>query len=784
MTPGRGAPDRAPPHGPEGGIPTTALMLGMGWFPNDTGGLARYFRGLFEALHVEDAGTCAVVIGPADDAPAGVVAVSRPGAPTPVRVLRFALAARRTARAAPSLTDVHFALYAALPLALRPLRHRPLVVHFHGPWAAESEAAGQGAAAAAAKRTLERWVYRRADRVVVLSSAFRRLLVERHRIEPWKIDVIPPGVDLDRFSPGGPEDRRRLGVPEGTWLAVTARRLVPRMGLDVLLRAWAATSAPRGLLAIAGDGPERLPLEALAQELGISGEVRFLGRVDDETLRAWYRAADVSVVPSLALEGFGLVVLEALACGTPVIVSDTGGLPEAVAGLGGTCVVPAGDHPVLAHRLEQAKDATVPLPARDACRRHAERYTWQKAAQRHRAAYAAVASPGGARRLRVVYMDHTAALSGGELALLRLLVALEGVDGHVILAEDGPLGRRFADAGISCEVMAMAETARGLGRGRVSPGRLPAGAALSGGVYVARLARRLRQLRPDLVHTNSLKAAVYGTAAARLAGVPVLWHLHDRLSPDYMPAPAVRLMRGIARTLPDAIIANSTTSMATLPRVRCPVEVIPCPVEPVAERPRAKADRNGALRVGMVGRIAPWKGQHLFLEGFARAFSDGPERAVLIGAPLFGEQDYETALHDDVARLGLDGRVEFRGFRDDIPAELAELDVLVHSSVFPEPLGQTVLEGMAAGLPVVVPDQGGPAEVVSDSRTGLIYRMGDAEAMAEALQRLRRDPSLRRRLGGEARGALGAFSPEGVASRVESLYADVLDGSRRRRRRP
>src|SRR4029077_8245672 len=104
----------------------------------------------------------------------------------------------------------------------------------------------------------------------------------------------------------------------------------------------------------AGEGPERAPLEALASRLGISSSVRFLGRVDDETLVACYQAANVSVVPTVALEGFGLTVLEALACGTPVIATDAGGMPEGLAPLDPTLIVPAGDAPSLAQRLETA----------------------------------------------------------------------------------------------------------------------------------------------------------------------------------------------------------------------------------------------------------------------------------------------------------------------------------------------------------------------------------------------------------------------------------------------
>ena len=90
----------------------------------------------------------------------------------------------------------------------------------------------------------------------------------------------------------------------------------------------------------------------------------------------------------------------------------------------------------------------------------------------------------------------------------------------------------------------------------------------------------------------------------------------------------------------------------------------------------------------MLGRIAPWKGQDLFLRAFAEAFPGGEESAVLIGSPMFGEQDYERSLHELVdRRSGLGERVRFRGFQEDVWPELAQLDVLVHASTIPEPFG-------------------------------------------------------------------------------------------------
>lgn len=397
-------------------------------------------------------------------------------------------------------------------------------------------------------------------------------------------------------------------------------------------------------------------------------------------------------------------------------------------------------------------------------------------ADRTLAVYRRALDPMVAPGTRVVYVDHCALLSGGELALLRLLPALVGVEAHVILAEHGPLVDRLEALGVSVEVLAMAERARGLRRHEVGPGRaggVGAGLTLA---YTAKLARRLRRLRPDLVHTNSLKSALYGGAAARLAGVPVVWHLRDRVAADYLPAGAVAMVRAAALVLPSAILANSRATLDALGRHRGPGAVAPSPV--VAMGPRAPRRPDRPLVFGMVGRLAPWKGQDVFLRAFAAAFPDGAEEAVVVGAALFGETGYEEGLSRLVADLGLEGRVRLAGFREDVSAEMAGMDVLVHASVVPEPLGQVVLEGMAAGLPVVATAAGGPAEMVTHGVDGLLCPPGDTAALATVLRRLAGDPGLRESLGRAARLRSAAWAPDQVAGQVCRLYGQVL------RRRP
>jgi len=381
-----------------------------------------------------------------------------------------------------------------------------------------------------------------------------------------------------------------------------------------------------------------------------------------------------------------------------------------------------------------------------------------------------------ARNLRVAYLGHCAQLSGAELALARLLPSLPDVDARVALAEDGQLVSRLRASGVAVDVLPLAERVRGLSRHRVGWRALNPVLLWRWAAYVVRLIRWLRRVDPDLVHTFTLKAHLYGSVAAKLARLPLVWHVHDRVAPDYMPKPAVRLLRTAARWLPDAIVANSHATLATLgraSRIRStqPRTVIAYPVMPGPSR----RDHAG-LRIGMVGRLTHWKGQHVFLHALAEAFASGAGdgdrswEGVVVGAPMFGEDAYERELRRLTEDLALDGHVRFLGFREDVGAELAAMDVLVHASVIPEPFGQVVVEGMAAGLPVIAADSGGPAEVIDHEVNGLLYPPGDSAALAQAMRRLMGDPDLRARLGRAARDESAAYAPHVIASQLMGLY--------------
>lgn len=173
------------------------------------------------------------------------------------------------------------------------------------------------------KSRLEAMAFRVADRVIAPSRYVAELLECQYDVTPAQLRVVHNGVDVERFRPAGPRE------PVPTLLSVS--RLAEQKGLDLLLSAFALLRKrlPDVRLDIVGEGPERGALEQEASRLGVADAVRFLGYVAHHDLPAYYRRSHVFVSASI-YEPFGLTTLEAMACGTPVVVSGLGGAPEIV----------------------------------------------------------------------------------------------------------------------------------------------------------------------------------------------------------------------------------------------------------------------------------------------------------------------------------------------------------------------------------------------------------------------------------------------------------------------
>jgi glycogen synthase len=248
-------------------------------------------------------------------------------------------------------------------------------MHFHGPWAAETQAEGAADLASRIQHRIEAAVYARCQIHIVLSMAFGRVLETRYGVDPARIRIVPGCVDAARF--GVPMERRSarqaLDLPTDRPIVLTLRRLVRRMGLEDLVDAMATVRkhVPDALLLIVGRGTIEAELRERIAAIGLQHHVRMMGALPDAQLPLVYRAADLSVVPTLMLEGFGLTTVESLAAGTPVLVTPVGGLPEAVSDLSESLVLPASGVAALAAGLTDALRGTLRLPDAEACRTYA-----------------------------------------------------------------------------------------------------------------------------------------------------------------------------------------------------------------------------------------------------------------------------------------------------------------------------------------------------------------------------------------------------------------------------
>jgi glycosyltransferase involved in cell wall biosynthesis len=364
----------------------------MGWFGEEPGGLNRMYAGLLSGLTSTGASVRGLLAGSASaDSPRNIAFVAPRSASAlhRMKACRAAVSSTlRTHRA--DVVVAHFAPY-ALPL-LDLLGELPFVFHFHGPWAGESRAEGDGSLSVAMKRAIERRVYRRADRFVVLSRAFASILQHQYDVQPEQIFIVPGGVDADRYTVTATRHaaRERLGLPQDRPLIVSVRRLIRRVGLESLIDAMREVrrSAPDALLLIAGRGPQAAELQERIAALGVADHVRLLGFVAEEELPWLYRAADFSVMPSVALEGFGLPTIESLAAGTPVIVTPVGGLPETVLALDPALVTANCGPPAIADSLIFALRHLEGLPTTDTCTRFVrENFHWPVIARQVLAIY-------------------------------------------------------------------------------------------------------------------------------------------------------------------------------------------------------------------------------------------------------------------------------------------------------------------------------------------------------------------------------------------------------------
>lgn len=352
---------------------------------------------------------------------------------------------------------------------------------------------------------------------------------------------------------------------------------------------------------------------------------------------------------------------------------------------------------------------------------------------------------------RVVVVDHTAQRGGAEIALLRLLLAL-GPEWEVtvLLLSDGEFRDDLADHGVRVQIAPLAERTATQSRGGLTDPRVLARTGRDSLGASRGLAERLRTLSPDLVVANSLKAAVLTELAARRAGLPWVWHLHDRLSPDYLPRPVVPAMRMLARRARH-VVANSV-DVAALTRLPSSRVTVAYPGLP-ADAYRATHDALDVPVFGLLGRIGATKGQREFVEAAALVSRDFPSATFrVVGEAFFSDRSYADEVRALPDRLGV--AVDFAGWAADPRGEIDGFTALVHASPVPEPFGQVIVEAMARHVPVIATAGGGVGEILQAPR-GVV--LGDGTVLTTPVGRL-----------------VGPHDPAGLAAAMSAILRDPV----------
>jgi len=253
------------------------------------------------------------------------------------------------------VNEFHFCLtylYVLLRNPLLVLRSNLNILHFHGPWYLESKIQNPKARVRnSLKFILELTLLHSFPQIICVSQAFADLLTTRFKINSRKIAVISAGVDTNRFMPSS--EPQKVGEVERALQIGTVRRLVPRMGLEILISSM--LEIEDAYLTIVGIGPLEEQLKQLILELGLSERVTLSGYIRDENLPDYYKSIDLCVIPSIALEGFCVTALEAMACGIPVIATNLDGLKESVGKCDSRLLFEANSIPALVAQINLAR---------------------------------------------------------------------------------------------------------------------------------------------------------------------------------------------------------------------------------------------------------------------------------------------------------------------------------------------------------------------------------------------------------------------------------------------
>jgi glycosyltransferase involved in cell wall biosynthesis len=352
------------------------------------------------------------------------------------------------------------------------------------------------------------------------------------------------------------------------------------------------------------------------------------------------------------------------------------------------------------------------------------------------------------RPLKIAILDHNPEIGGAEISILTLCKHIDRSQFSmtVILPSRGSFSKQLEKFDIYSEEIRLPMELVQLRRGDI----LRSFSFIL--VYLfyiqfflVRLCIYLKKNKFDLVVTNTIKAHLYGSMAAYLCRISLVWRFHDVLSPNDFSPVLIRIITFFGKCFPKKILAVSKITKEYLVKNGLKKEKIDVILNGIDSelfetkdvskdiRKELKIESKAKL-VGCIGRIMPQKGQKSFLLAIPRVIPKCPGTFFLIIGDVFaGREGYKKELLEIIKKNGLEEYVRFTGFRDDIGDVMKSLDVLVFPSVAPESFGLSVLEAMALGKPVIASNAGGVSEIIEDGITGMLFEPSHPEQIAERI---------------------------------------------------
>ncbi len=369
-------------------------------------------------------------------------------------------------------------------------------------------------------------------------------------------------------------------------------------------------------------------------------------------------------------------------------------------------------------------------------------------------------------QIRIAFIEHDAGIGGAEVNLFYLF---NGMNGNrfrplVVVPYEGPLTRRLREMGVEYrlvrQVKFISTSTFIFGRKIFNP------LAVLYDILVFiptvwRLQRLLKGERIHVVHTNTIFSHVYGALAAKLAGVPCVWHIQDIVDPKMALGLVRKALVFLGGILPCKIVVVSNAVGAMFNgRSAAKVRI----VYNGADTERFSPDVDGSvirrefniaedeLVIGMVGRLTQWKGQREFLRAASLVAKEIKKiKFLIVGDATFSDGAFVNDLEELTKELELTGKVIFTGFRRDVPGLIATMDICVLPSVLPDPCPLVMFDYGAGGKPVVASAIGGIPEIVINGETGFLVKPGNWKELADGILHSAKNKDLRQSMGIKAR---------------------------------